>query len=123
VSNRSLLEFNHDLGPRHDWLDRRLSDYALGIARYLSSGDKADLPDGVTFVQMRHHSDAAPTGWVPPQDREPGYRCLAFMRGAWHVAIWGLDTRAYWHVAVLGIRESRRNPPTAFAPLPEAPNG
>lgn len=118
MSNRSLLEFNHDLGPRYGWPDDKLIRYASLIALYLGSGDKADLPDGVTFVQMRHHSDPAPTGWVPL--RQDGYRCLAFMRGEWR-SVWWQGRRALWRSEGLSLTMDKRHQPKLFAPLPDEP--
>jgi hypothetical protein len=64
MSNRSMLEFNHDLTPgrltdeaRQEWLASMLS--------YFSSGDPKYLPEGVTWFGMRHHTQDCPL--VPPR--------------------------------------------------------
>ena len=51
MSNRTLIELNHDFCPRH------LLNWAEAMRTYMRSGDPATLPDGVTFKGMRHHSD------------------------------------------------------------------
>lgn len=65
MSNRSMLEFNHDKIPQdlHEsigWADKLLA--------YLRTGDATCLPDGVTFFRQRHHSEPCelgdpPRGW------------------------------------------------------------
>lgn len=58
MSNRTLVELNHDFGPsRH--VEDRLS-WAAAIARYLASGDVSELPNGVTFKHRRHHTEPCP---------------------------------------------------------------
>ena len=57
MSNRSLVELNHDHCPGSD---RALLVWANKMLNYLRSGDKRDLPDGVTFKHMRHHSGPDP---------------------------------------------------------------
>ncbi len=61
MSNRSILEFNHDYSPS----DEAAAAWASEIRRYLRSGDPAILPDGVTYFGMRHHSDPCPLGDPP----------------------------------------------------------
>jgi hypothetical protein len=97
VSNRTLLEFNHDYAPKGD----EVESFAHAIARYLRSGDPTLLPRGVTYFGMRHHSTPCPLGEPPrgwnnratfdsPQEasrsiRRPGvksYRCPDC--GKWH---------------------------------------
>jgi len=57
-----MLEFNHDLSPRKGTdLDR----WAQELVQYLSSGNPNRLPYGVTFFNIRHHSEDCPLG-VPP---------------------------------------------------------
>ena len=62
MSIRSMLEFNHDYVPRGsqeeaEWLEKLLL--------YLSSGDPKHLPRGVTWFNVRHHSDRCPLGEPP----------------------------------------------------------
>lgn len=59
MSNRSLLEFNHDFCPGVRDPDGLLR-WALMMADYMRNGDKTSLPRGVTFKHFRHHSDPDP---------------------------------------------------------------
>jgi hypothetical protein len=52
VSNRTLIELNHDYCPR----DQELLDWAKKMQLYMRSADKRLLPKGVTFKAMCHHS-------------------------------------------------------------------
>lgn len=61
MSNRSMLEINHGRTPR----DGELVDWALKIVKYLQSGNPSDLPQGVTWFGMRHHSEKCPMGDPP----------------------------------------------------------
>lgn len=61
MSNRTMLEFNHDYCPKIE--DEAL--FARQIATYLRSGDISYLPDGVTFFGRRHHSEPCPLGEPP----------------------------------------------------------
>jgi hypothetical protein len=56
MSNRTLVEINHDYCPNDDELLR----WAQAIRTYIRSGDKRFLPHGITFVHMRHHSQPDP---------------------------------------------------------------
>lgn len=58
MSNRTIVELNHDLCPRAD--DRSLLEWARAMRLYMRSAEKACLPPGVTFKHMRHHSDLDP---------------------------------------------------------------
>lgn len=58
MSNRTLVELNHDFCPGRS--NQALAEWAAKIASYMRSGDKNELPYGVTFKQMRHHSDPDP---------------------------------------------------------------
>ncbi len=53
MSNRTLIELNHDYCPQNEdcliWAEQ--------MQGYMHSGDKRHLPDGVTFIEMRHHSE------------------------------------------------------------------
>lgn len=62
MSNRSMLEFNHDKTPS---TDDELFWWAKNLQLYLRSGDYTDLPDGVTFFNCRHHSEDCPMGEPP----------------------------------------------------------
>jgi len=57
MSNRSLLEFNHDYCPRDD-----AECLALGRALrdYMRAADVDDLPPGVVRKHYRHHSEVCP---------------------------------------------------------------
>lgn len=58
-----MVEINHDHCPEGD---QELLFWAKEFARYLRTGDVVYLPKGVTFFNMRHHSDPCPLG-EPPQ--------------------------------------------------------
>lgn len=58
MSNRTLVELNHDFGPSGHIEDRLA--WAAAMARYLASGDPKELPHGVTFKHRRHHSEPCP---------------------------------------------------------------
>lgn len=57
MSNRSMVEINHDYSIDAAWLDK--------MRRYINSGNPACLPDGVTYFGMRHHSEPCPLGEPP----------------------------------------------------------
>jgi hypothetical protein len=59
MSHRSLLEFNHDICPADSDLTK-LVTFARGLANYMRSGDKRELPAGVTFIHKRHHTEPSP---------------------------------------------------------------
>lgn len=58
MSNRTLVELNHDYCRSGD--DVSLLAWARQMHDYMRSGRKAELPPGVTFKHMRHHSDPDP---------------------------------------------------------------
>lgn len=62
MSNRSMLEFNHDYSPHGD---DQINEFCAGIRDYLRSGDPKLLPYDVTWFGMRHHSDPCPLGDPP----------------------------------------------------------
>ncbi len=62
MSNRTLLEFNHDYSPRGD---AELLEWAKQLDYYLASGNPELLPDGVTWFGMRHHTTECPMGEPP----------------------------------------------------------
>ena len=59
MSNRTLVELNHDLCPGIHDPDGMLK-WVLSMAAYMRNADKSLLPQGVTFKHMRHHSDPDP---------------------------------------------------------------
>ncbi len=59
MSNRTLVELNHDHCPSIHDPDGML-EWVLSMAAYMRNGDKSLLPHGVTFKHMRHHSDRDP---------------------------------------------------------------
>lgn len=58
MSNRTLVELNHDYCPRDD--DKSLLEWAKQMRIYMGSGDPKHLPPGVTFYYIRHHSEPNP---------------------------------------------------------------
>ena len=63
MSNRTMLEFNHDYCPH---TEKQKEEFLQGLLFYLGSGDPEDLPKGVTWFGMRHHSSECPMG-APPR--------------------------------------------------------
>jgi hypothetical protein len=61
MSNRTMLEFNHDFCPRSG----EEMVFIRGLIEYLRSGDPEFLPPGVTYFGRRHHSDPLPLGEPP----------------------------------------------------------
>ena len=59
MSQRTLLELNHDLGPRAQD-DAALLRWARQLMIYRNSGNPADLPEGLEYKWRRHHSDPCP---------------------------------------------------------------
>ena len=59
MSQRSLVELNHDFCPQMD--NTKLLAWAHAMRTYMGSGDPADLPYGVVLKWRRHHSAAEPT--------------------------------------------------------------
>jgi hypothetical protein len=55
MSNRSLVELNHDYAAPAD--DAELLEWAKMLRTYVRSGDPACLPEGVTWLDTRHHSE------------------------------------------------------------------
>jgi hypothetical protein len=58
MSIRTLIEINHDFGPT----EAGLAEWASAMRRYIGSGDKSLLPQGVTFINQRRHSQPSPDG-------------------------------------------------------------
>ena len=56
MSNRTLVELNHDYCPRED----ELLAWAKAMRDYMTSGNIESLPAGVTLKYFRHHSDPEP---------------------------------------------------------------
>lgn len=59
MSNRSLVELNHDYCPPYGD-DAALLRWARSMAAYMGSADPDDLPAGVTRKHYRHHSEPCP---------------------------------------------------------------
>lgn len=62
MSNRTMLEINHDTTPHGD---AEILAWGKAMVAYLSSGQPTQLPDGVTWFGMRHHTDDCPLGEPP----------------------------------------------------------
>lgn len=62
MSNRSMVEINHDRVPMSDGA---LLEWAKELAAYIRGGRPSDLPRGVTFFNQRHHSEECPLGSPP----------------------------------------------------------
>lgn len=58
MSNRTIVELNHDYCPRDD--ARELIEWALMMRYYMGNADPAHLPNGVTYLHYRHHSEPCP---------------------------------------------------------------
>lgn len=56
-----MLEFNHDFTPPK----KDAKEFGEAIIAYLRSGDPQQLPDGVTWFGMRHHTTGCPLGNPP----------------------------------------------------------
>lgn len=57
MSNRTLIEINHDYCPSSDKAEAALGE---ALANYMRCADKILLPPGVTFKHIRHHSEPDP---------------------------------------------------------------
>lgn len=57
MSNRTMLEINHDRYPHGPEEEQR---WLRDMLAYLRSGDPTTLPRGVTWFGMRHHSEPCP---------------------------------------------------------------
>ncbi len=66
MSNRTLVELNHDFAPGRS--TQALAEWAQKLVTYMGNGDPRDLPYGVTFKHMRHHSAPCPLGVAPKGD-------------------------------------------------------
>lgn len=75
MSNRTLVEINHDIVPNIHDADGSLR-WFLGFAAYVRNGDKSKLPNGVTFKHMRHHSDPDPMAADPHDLSQPSRAAL-----------------------------------------------
>jgi len=75
MSNRTLVEINHDYTPG---TDEQLLAWAKSFRMMLGSGNPKLLPSGVTWFATRHHTEPCvagdpPLGWQnqkPPQEAE-----------------------------------------------------
>lgn len=54
MSNRTLIELNHDYCPIDE---EHANDLGQKLSLYMRSADKSWLPEGVVFKSMRHHSE------------------------------------------------------------------
>jgi hypothetical protein len=59
LSWRSLIEMNHDLGPRIDD-DGTVLAWARALLLYRSTCDPVDLPEGMAYKYRRYHADPCP---------------------------------------------------------------
>ena len=66
MSQRSLLELNHDVVPADD---ASLLRWARQLVAFLRSGAPVDLPDGAVHKWTRHHSVACPMDRIFAPDR------------------------------------------------------
>jgi hypothetical protein len=57
MSNRTLVELNHDYCPQSP---EAVAALGQCLVDYMRSGDPKCLPRGVTYKHMRHHSDKDP---------------------------------------------------------------
>lgn len=124
MSWRKLVEINCDRRPKNP---AAMLAFAERLWAFLGCGDPKLLPDGVTFVQSRHHSESSPTGWTPPRDVEHGYRRLGLCGGEWRGVMWDGQphhhwAKPYWAVEGWKPTRSRAFQPTAFAPFPTSDN-
>lgn len=58
MSNRSLLEFNHDYCPPND--DAACLALGRALRDYMRAANTAALPPGVVQKHFRHHSEPCP---------------------------------------------------------------
>jgi len=54
MSNRTLIELNHDYCPKNE---SEALIFGRALQTYMRSGDKGCLPKGTEFIAIRHHSD------------------------------------------------------------------
>lgn len=66
MSNRTLIELNHDYCPRNDEECLKLGQ---ALRRYMQSADTDELPAGVVRKHYRHHSDQDPMEGRETPDR------------------------------------------------------
>lgn len=59
MSNRTLVELNHDFPPSRESYVRK-QEWVEAMTDYMTSGDRHYLPEGVTFKHSRHHSEPDP---------------------------------------------------------------
>ena len=57
MSNRTLIELNHDYCPQNA---EQALQLGLALMAYMRAADPAELPQGVRFKHYRHHSDPDP---------------------------------------------------------------
>ncbi len=66
MSQRSLLEVNHDHAPGPS--DAELLTWARQLTGYIRSGDERYLPRGIQLKHRRHHTEPD-RSWLPPRPR------------------------------------------------------
>jgi hypothetical protein len=66
MSNRSLIEFNHDHCPRND---EECLSLGKALRSYMRGADTSELPPGVVRKHYRHHSDPDPMAGRETPDR------------------------------------------------------
>ncbi len=59
MSNRTLVELNHDYCPSYND-EVALLKWAKAMVLYMHGADPEQLPRGVMFKHYRHHSDPCP---------------------------------------------------------------
>lgn len=64
MSNRSLLEFNHDYCPTSD---AECLELGASLSAYMRAADIRHLPPGVVRKHYRHHSDPDPMARPTPE--------------------------------------------------------
>ncbi len=77
MSNRTIIELNHDRCPHDN--DEELLAWARSMRYYMGNADESYLPDGVTFLHYRHHSQNCPLP-IPPQKSRIQRGILAYIK-------------------------------------------
>lgn len=77
MSNRSLLEFNHDYCPPDD--DAACLALGRALRDYMRAADTDALPPGVVRKHYRHHSDPCPIEDAKHAVKDLASRANAYM--------------------------------------------